>query len=1068
MPVIRKPIEVRDTRSIQPVQMPNNPMGQVLERQAERVIQTSVAMGRMLAGEAEDYSKDLVRQAQIEVNPETGAPQMPPNVTKEMGRIAQKTWDNGIADRMVHEIAVNMRGQIDIAKNNNPNDVQAFTEEATGYLTKLGNDLPPEFQGAFLSIMNKELQTAGANVGAAQGIRQQNEQISFVPVQMQTSLQRIRQFLSGGDPNGPAFARQEALASINFIMSKTDEIVPADQKMKLLNDVLFEAGAGRYMLDHGLKDLSPTELALHSYNLKFPNAETSEKLAEYFSTMSVFLREIGVDEGIVTQWHESFAGFGYNMGSSDMEAPKTYNSNLGELFSRRVDELISEKTGSYKQAEDMVALRADMVKYRNGEASKTNDLQIALNTQMGEWLGLGTYKEGPDAGKPIPLTRDHLLKAAGNGGLSHEQRNILVARIKQGGFPPKVVEEVLQGFENRLNDPESSEAVFFLYRDLKKAPNLNQKEVDFSDLFGSKSLAVLDMIDLLYGYNQDFGHTLAQAEQAVNRIRMDETSDQTYANFLNTAMTQEKGVKAFNEFFSLGNRLDKISPKDVKQLNTVVADFLIEKHGVGGINDPTAVSEASKADIAEYFKTQILLQDRNSTTNAKIVSEGIKFTKNRFLDALKPNEYMTKLGHDPLKKFGEVPKGGMWEALKSLGALSTGFVLQGFEDLLSFDTEAGKANAINLGAAWLQAKPFDLAIDKEIRRLLNENNFSALYEQTGNRLYEAGVHYGLELVEGTGDTPHYRILMINEFGQLVPISDEIYDPTEDVGAFQGLSTTDDWNALTAGQTETRLKAKYGPYVYSAMNIVSGGALDATRGRMNDLSKFTKPQQEYAVDWMKRMEKVYSKQGLWEGDKRTARLKHFKTDLKKSYSQLSDEQAERLFDAAARPEIPFADRGAVIKQLLSEENIRTAVTATGVLMLNAIDAGASGQEAVQRGTDIVYKDGVGNNDPKIKTNTNEAPSSDQSETQVSAKRANTVLDNGHTTIKVSDLWNKNNSMGKSIRDVMISDFSEKEQQNRITHIETLTLEMNKNGWKITVQEAKKMLETYKQENPDWFK
>tara|TARA_R110000751_G_scaffold306378_1_gene424576 strand:+ start:1 stop:1590 length:1590 start_codon:yes stop_codon:yes gene_type:complete len=93
-------------------------------------------------------------------------------------------------------------------------------------------------------------------------------------------------------------------------------------------------------------------------------------------------------------------------------------------------------------------------------------------------------------------------------------------------------------------------------------------------------------------------------------------------------------------------------------------------------------------------------------------------------------------------------------------------------------------------------------------------------------------------------------------------------------------------------------------------------------------------------------------------------------------------------------------------------------------------------------------------------------------QIPAKRANTVLnnttENNNAKIKVSDLWNKNDGNGRYLRDKMISGFSEKQRQSPSFHIENLILEMRDNGWKITAPEAKKMLETYKQENPDWFK
>ena len=91
--------------------------------------------------------------------------------------------------------------------------------------------------------------------------------------------------------------------------------------------------------------------------------------------------------------------------------------------------------------------------------------------------------------------------------------------------------------------------------------------------------------------------------------------------------------------------------------------------------------------------------------------------------------------------------------------------------------------------------------------------------------------------------------------------------------------------------------------------------------------------------------------------------------------------------------------------------------------------------------------------------------------IPAKRANTVLKNtregNDTKIKVSELWDKNDNDGRYLRNVIISGFSEKQRQSPSFHIEILILKMRDNGWKITAPEAKKMLDTYKQENPEWF-
>ena len=52
--------------------------------------------------------------------------------------------------------------------------------------------------------------------------------------------------------------------------------------------------------------------------------------------------------------------------------------------------------------------------------------------------------------------------------------------------------------------------------------------------------------------------------------------------------------------------------------------------------------------------------------------------------------------------------------------------------------------------------------------------------------------------------------------------------------------------------------------------------------------------------------------------------------------------------------------------------------------------------------------------------------------------------------------------------MISNLSEDQRQRPRGHRIFLMKAMQKAGWMISPQEAQKMLETYKLENPEWFK
>jgi len=950
MPVIRQPIQVNDTRSIQPVQMPDNPMGRVVEKTAQYAIDTSVQMGRMLAQEAESYAKDLVRQATVITDKNTGAPIVPPNVTKEMGRIARSTYDDGMADRMVHELGFRMKGQIESAAINNPYDQAGFNTEAVGSMLKMLEGVPIEMHGAFHSIMTEQITNVGFDVGKAQGLFQREQQIAYVPVQMQTSLERIRQFVAGGSlPEG----KMATDAALSFILGKEDLILNSSQKMTYINELIGVSGSERFKHDFKIMDKSSTELKQIAFALRNADGTNSAKFAEYLPVMSVFLKNKGIDDGIVSQWSVDFPSQDGLMPSDKAFASgKTYNSVLGEQLANELDAMAADKSQAETDSNKMAAFNADMVKYTNGELGKSADAEKLLNVQFGTWLNLGTNENGSTQ----PLTRDHILTPPGqtleNGitGLSHKQRSTLVARVKQGGFPPQVLKEVFRGFET-VNSKDGTKQLFFLFRDLKQAPNMAGKQINMKDMMGIRSLAIMDAMDILYGENSDFGHTLTQSAKAVARLE-DEFADVNYVNWLNGAVTSEREgqtLSFLSDLFNSGNRLDKISANDSDKVDVMIGDFLIEKHGIGG-GDPTDILPEEKRQAAKYFRMMVMLQDRNAADPDAVLSEAINLTKTRYGDAWGRNKYMsTRTSHDPAKAFSDAAPEGVMAAIIDFDAKNVfGPMVEGVEGLFSFNTEAGEAGEIDLGADGLMATSLDLALDKEIRRAVANSTMNVRFnEPDESRLYQAGVHYELEKVRGSGDNHRYNILMINDDTGMNEILVENYNPREDVLAFQGLSEVDAWESLDRYSTETEMKAKYGPFMFAVMNTVSRGAVKKSKQRISDLRSFEPVHQEYAVDWIKTMEKDFNKQKDWEGSSRAMLLTTFTDTLKANFSKLSDEKAEILFNSVARPQLETV-------QGTTESELKTAVDTAGGIALEVIDGVVVGQEAAQSAAGVVTR------------------------------------------------------------------------------------------------------------------
>lgn len=946
MPVIRKPIEVRDTRSIQPVRMPDNPMGQVLERQAEYVINSSIQMGRMLAGQAENYAKDVVRQTVILTNPQTGAPIEPSDAIKEdMGRIARETYDAGIADRMVNELGIQMRRQVDIARNNNPDDTKAFTTEATGYLLNLRSDLPPEFHGAFQSIMNKELSEVAGAVGIAQGQRQKREQIAAIPNHIHRFSQQINQHWAGKDPTS---ARNATASALEYITSTNFSILNANDQAKYVRDIMYVSSIGRFKHDFNILDKSATELKTIAFALRNPQANAG-KLAEYFPTLDFWSKDQGISDGIIRQMSAIFpSSMGPMSNDPAFQGEKTYNQIAGIQFAKELEAMAGKLSASETQAKKMEVLSLEVSKYERGEAAKTKDLQKFLNTQMGVYIELDKVSPeiakltGLETGSQMPLTRDHILQPpdvvnpeTGVAGLSNEKRSMLASRIKQGGFLPQVVEEVFRGL-NTTRSPEDYKNAFLFYRDLQKAPNEVGTAIDFTeDFMTAETLAIFDLMDTLYGDGGDFARNLTQVQEAISRINPELGADETYFNFLQSGR-EEAG------WFS-GLKLGALDLQNTTKIDLKVGEWLIKNHGVGGTNDAASITDANKIKLGKLFRANTLLQDRNVVDNATIVEEGITLAKKHYEGVWERNPYMVKTdSKNPLEYFPDPEPNGLINSIIAFDRKVAGNIFKGAENLIGerfnlhfFGSEEwDTANRINLGANRYLATAFDLAIDKRIREAVENEEGTLSFEQAEDRLYEAGVHYTLEQLEGTGDKPKYRILMINESGINQTLVDD-YDPREDWMAITGLSEVQSWAALDRDKTKNQLKAKYGPYLYGMMTLVSGEALEKSRERLSVFNSFDKTTKDLTMTYFEGVDE-WSDPKDWQGDNRDkqfTRFKEYATDL---LIDLDDKQLKTLFDSIAPPDLP-------IVQGTTQEELKTFVTGTGEFMLKGIDGYVAGQE-----------------------------------------------------------------------------------------------------------------------------
>ena len=1032
MPVIRKPIQINDTRSIQPVNMPDNPMGQVLEQVAEGIIETSRQMGRMLAGEAELKGKQMVREAIFNKDKETGAPQIPADRAAEMGRIARTTYNAGIADKMVDEIDLSAKLRIDQAHIEHENDVEGFEKAVVKSLAELQSGLPPEFHGAFMTIAQRQLGDANYSIGTAQMRLDKEIRRSNVPVYVEKSIMNLNGIIANGRFDD--IARSNIVFNIRRIMNEQEDILSRSEKQTYIQSIFDAVSKARIFAD---KDLDPRTASaaelkeLQEMLAQGRNAEENEFLAEYFPDFSVINGHPDIDQGFQENWTTIFPSIdGITTIPGDFSLGKTYNQNAADRFSALLNGYISDANKREVAERKRQILTKDLQKLMDGEIllSSNKDLGPYYNARLGREIGLGQDQDGFQ----IPINSTMIqtgMVPDGNGKMvpmTEEQRHKLVGLVKQSKSIPPAIQEAFRAWDNDLN-AEKAEKLYKFFVDFRDM-GVNGVVVDMSETLGPSGHAFMETLSVLHDRGGDFDWAVGQAINYTNRMReLDSTGNigKIYVQMLDKFIEKE-GDQAWRNFWD-PNDADELLNASAEDIDALIGPWLAKPKGLidhimrpfidpdFGDSDNEIIDPSEMEDAAVFFRVAFMMQAQTNFTNP--VEEAAKITGKAFQGRWESSKYHNRRTMRAVDKIFVQPPPS--SGLKAFGKFMNKYVgapiLEGAADLFTPDMfmteEDARIYRRDFGQDEMNMTLLDGVLDWKIKTILSagEGTFEAKYnvDTEGNSgVYVAGRHYMLEHIQssGKGDNPAYRIIMRDKGGLWVPITTEPYYPRDD---FNRALKAD--RAYKDAELDASLaKPSVFDSQYNFFKYMGGGIAVS----VNDA-----------------------------------------TDLGGSADSDSTmlEKADADFMAGATKTVNIVGEGTEA----------------------VVDAAVDVQEAMQDAADITYEGGVGGS--KDKTDANRATADDEAlvvDRPIPAKRANTVLnnttENNNAKIKVSNLWNKNHGDGRYLRDKIISSFSEKQRQSPSFHIEILILEMRDNGWEITAPEAKKMLETYKQENPDWFK
>ena len=763
MPIMRQPIQIRDTRNMTTVRSQRSGLGDVLSQQSQYYFQKASQYGRMFIAEGEQQAEQWVREA-IFSEDENGVPQLPPEPSKVMGSAVRETYDKRMAEAYTLRLRSSIRNQINEAQNSNIGDYEGFQKQTDASARRMLETLPVEMRGAFQSLWTSEMVNAGASVGREQAL-------ILLEIQRADFHQNFEEKLSSLVLNyeqGPV-DHEAAKLSFKYIMEEIinapNTLITASQKNEKIEQLIYRVGKSRMINDFKLKDRNTSELTRLAAALENPNSNEYKEFSKYFAEYSKQAAELGLED--ISPWVTPTGGY-------DSELRKTLNMESAAQFAKEIrSEFMPLARQRAAEAEAQFEYQNLVNDIFNGVLSSSGkDLpkkaRIVFNNELANRAGLETL--------------DWTDWVYGDSKkMSEDTINKIMMQVKTAGFLPQSLQQAVTRLSIVDNEQEFMNT-YDVYVRLRDQANIMGNTKDLASLVPEDALLRLEMAELLLAKGATNDNTLPQVNEMIKTWKDLEAQDPNWENAHNEFARAFRNEGYGSALFG-GNEVADALESDRKKLDLTLKEVLKDELNLGENTNVHELNEAV-ALFKKYFRLQATASEKPLETALDFTRKtlnGRYYHDSKYLppgtsSKMAPEIYYSDRIPTTLTAF----LGQFWRKNISAGISEAGeSVLYGSWWRPYADNIEWKEG--DLGAALKRASVFDIIMDQKIDELMKTNpdfqdkaKFSLPYEKdengnyvrkkglifNRNGLYEAGVHYYLVPTLGKGGIPTYDIRMI--------------------------------------------------------------------------------------------------------------------------------------------------------------------------------------------------------------------------------------------------------------------------------------------------------------------
>ena len=770
MPIMRQPIQIRDTRNMTTVRSQRSGLGDVLSQQSQYYFQRSRQYGQMFIAEGEEFARKLAREAVFSED-ENGVPQMPERETKFMGSVVAKTYNAAMAEQMTYRLQTAIRKQIKEAEIANQGDVEGYAKEAVKRTSKMLENLPQEFHGAFQRIRDTEFGEAGFKVGREEAALDLIDQRISYSNHLNSLEPRIRgDFLQGLEELGEA----QLGSTIEFIIKQPRTVIGPDQKGKDIKRLLYIAGRSRFFRDFDVENMSSTQLKVLRQKLQLSNFRDEIEFSKYFK---------GFDTTVAIAQQKMFEQTGYKENinlafETDADGNFLYDEQMGEWFASELSALVETARLREVAQENMLNAEARWNSIKNGRIRNlTKEDGLVYDSKLASMLNI----HGVTTLSPAMWE---------TGEFNEEQLNGMMVQIKQAGLLPPSLEGAFRSAAV-TQDQDKFKNLYDIYVRLKDMHNMSGNTVDLASIMPDDSEVIFGFADTLLGKGQlgSFGMEqfwgTEEKSGLFKRWQDQEFTDRNWEDKENQLKYYIKKEAILGGIFHnpLVPKKEDFDNLTGEAFDAAIKGILADEMGLDG-----RVSSKEMGEAQEFFYQIFRLQLAGG--DKKPVENSIELTRQAMNGRYKPSKYVSGGLEDGYRTqnaiehvFPEEPTDNLIDAFGDFWKKS---VVANWREMREssvpllglYRGDTREYSEPDYAAAWARSTLIDKIINAHIHDAMeaksdDEKFFYQLpFEETRDAdgkviaygkkregMYEAGIHYVVEEVYGGGSKPRYRILM---------------------------------------------------------------------------------------------------------------------------------------------------------------------------------------------------------------------------------------------------------------------------------------------------------------------